>query len=708
MGKGYLIVDTTAGEEAMPVAGALIVVSDELNNILYKVETNEDGISPKMELSAPNKSYSLHPDNVRPYSRYNLSINANGFTPVSITGVRIFDTCETIQNFHMLPLPMNIRRDTTMVEITNPEHGLRNPALVLSRFIGEPPALPRVLPNVIIPDYITVHLGRPESNAQNMRISFRDYIKNVASNEIYDTWPTAALEANIFCIISFTLNRIYTEFYRARGYNFDITNSTTIDHFFNPGGAFGGNISRVVNEIFNNYLARIGHKEPFLAQYCDGNRVKCPGWLSQWGSCYDGLNGMTSSEIIKKYYAYDLEFKESNLFSGPIESYPGTPLREGSMGEHVRTVQTQLNRIGGNFPIPHIEAVNGVFNKSTTDAVKKFQQEFNLTSDGIVGKATWYKISQIYTAVKSLSEMNSEGERIGVGHRPPTSIIRQGARGNDVVLLQFLLNYISKYFNMVPNVIENGLFDDKTRLSVIAFQEVNGLLNDGVVGPKTWQLLYDVYWGIIGHIPQPPTPEPPSPSIPAYPGYLLKVGSEGANVTMVQKALNRLGEVFPQIPKIPVDGRFGPLTRDAVIAFQRLFNLSPDGIVGPATWEVVMREYAAHPPGGIPHYPGSIIRLGHTGANVQLIQRYLNRISDRYENIPKVAVDGIFGNNTHLGVIAFQKEFGLNEDGIVGPATWAKLMEVYYPVGAMGVGPQGNNGGVGRNLLLALLLGSLK
>lgn len=268
MGKGYLTVRLTTANEAVPVVGANVVVTDENARTLYNVFTDAAGLSPQMELECPNKLLSMHPDeDVIPYAKYNVGVSAQGYKSFIIEDVRILDTSETIQPIDMIPLSPSVERGMGgggVVHVVNEEHGLvqtqRSP---IQRFIlEEPPAL-RVLPNVIVPEFITVHLARPEVAATNRRVGFKEYIKNVASHEIYDTWETAALEANIYCIVSFTLNRLYTEFYRSRGYEFDITNSTSIDHFYKPDGAIGGNISRIVDYMFNRYLAQVGHKEPF-------------------------------------------------------------------------------------------------------------------------------------------------------------------------------------------------------------------------------------------------------------------------------------------------------------------------------------------------------------------------------------------------------------------------------------------------------------
>ncbi|MCL1936076.1 MAG: peptidoglycan-binding protein [Defluviitaleaceae bacterium] len=704
MGKGFLIVNLTTAEDAIPIPNARVTVTDDKDNILYNLSTDANGNTNEVSLMAPDKIHTLRPEELTPYSTCNIYINANGFRDTIVKGVRILDTSTTIQTLNLLPITSTeIRTNIPPVEYDQGPHGLRvNDTIAIDhdlhflrigteRFTSTPPISPVVLKDVVIPEYITVHLDRPTVWANNLRVTFKDYIKNVATNEIYDTWPIAAIEANVYCIISFTLNRVYTEFYRSQGYDFDITNSTTIDHYFKPGSAFGGNIVKVVDRIFDEYLAIVGHKEPFLAQYCDGQKVQCPGWLTQWGSCQDALAGLDAKQIIKKYYAYNLEFREAELFYGPIESYPGTALREGMSGANVLMIQNQLNRIGGSFSIPQINPVNGVFGPSTVAAVKKFQQDFNLTADGVVGKATWYRINQIYVAVKKLAEMNSEGEYIGIGHTPPSTVIRQGSTGENVVLLQFLLNYISSYYENIPFVVQNGLFDAATRESVMEFQRLWGLTADGIVGPGTWNALYNAYWGILENIPQPPVDPgiPPSAEVPPYPGYFIREGSTGQNVLLVQQALSSLSEIYPSIPKISPDGNFGPLTRNAVIAFQNIFGLSPDGIVGPTTWELLMREYfgnlennpgtppPTNPPVNLPPYPGFLIGFGSRGNYVLQIQQALNQVARNHPNIPKVSEDSIFGNGTQNAVKAFQSEFGLGSDGIVGQQTWNTLMSAY-------------------------------
>jgi peptidoglycan hydrolase-like protein with peptidoglycan-binding domain len=304
-----------------------------------------------------------------------------------------------------------------------------------------------------------------------------------------------------------------------------------------------------------------------------------------------------------------------------------------------------------------------------------------MLDDGIIGRATWFRISYIYVAVTKLAELTSEGQRIGIGLNPPTAVLRLGSRGADVVELQFLINFISRYYASIPSVIQDSVFGPATRDAVIAFQRQFGLTPDGIVGPATWNRLYSVYRSIENEAPSPPEPGPTPPTgLPPYPGFLIRNGSRGEAVRTVQDAINRLAATIPSIPRISADGIFGNLTHNAVVAFQRYFGLTPDGIVGPITWNRLMTEAAASPetpppPTVNPPFPGFFIAQGSVGNYVTDIQHAINRVAARVPSIPRVTADGIFGANTRNAVIAFQRHFGLAQDGIVGQATWNRLMQ---------------------------------
>lgn len=350
-----------------------------------------------------------------------------------------------------------------------------------------------VLP--FIPQRITVHLGTPNSDAENVTVSFPDYVKNVASSEIYPTWDESALRANILAIVSFALNRVYTEFYRSRGYDFDITNSTAFDQYFVNGRSYFENVSQLVDELFNDYLRRPGFVEPLAAKFCNGTTVTCEG-LSQWGSQNLAEQGYNSTEILRSYYG-DVEIVPNAPIQGITSSYPGTPLRRGTTGPSVVTIQTELNRISQSYPaIPKIPVVDGIFGSRTEAAVRKFQEVFGLAPDGIVGPATWYALIRIYVAVNRLAELRSEGQRFYANSWAITDPIEQGDRGIKVEHLQYMLSVLSAYIPEIPPLTIDGIFGSATRAAVIAAQRRFGLPQTGIVDFNTWDEIYDQFSGI--------------------------------------------------------------------------------------------------------------------------------------------------------------------------------------------------------------------
>lgn len=353
--------------------------------------------------------------------------------------------------------------------------------------------MPTVTP--FIPQNITVHLGSPDSNAANVTVPFADYVKNVASSEIYPTWDESALRANILAIVSFALNRVYTEFYRSRGYDFDITSSTAIDQAFVNGRSYFDNISQLVDELFNDYLRRPGFVEPLAAKFCNGTTVTCEG-LSQWGSQNLAQQGYNSQQILRSYYG-NIEVVNNAPIRGITSSYPGTPLRNGSTGPSVVVLQVSLNRISQNYPaIPKISAVDGIFGPQTEAAVRAFQQIFGLTADGIVGPATWYQIVRIYTAVTSLSELRSQGQQFYAINWSPPNGLEVGDTGEKVRLLQYMLSVLSNYIPSIPPVTVDGIYGQQTRAAVLAAQRRFGLPETGTVGAQTWDEIYSQYSGI--------------------------------------------------------------------------------------------------------------------------------------------------------------------------------------------------------------------
>ena len=355
-----------------------------------------------------------------------------------------------------------------------------------------------VPPTPYIPRTITVHLGAPGSNAENVTVPFPDYVKNVASSEIYPTWEPAALEANILAIISFALNRVYTEFYPSRGYPFQITSETAYDQKFIYGRSTYENIDRLVDELFTSYLRREGFIEPLAAKFCNGTTTTCDG-LSQWGSQALAQEGYDAMEILRTYYGPDIELVTDAPVMGIVNSYPGAPLRRGDRGADVAQLQTMLNQVARDYPaIPTIDEVDGIFDAQTEESVRRFQQVFGLAVDGIVGKATWYRLVYLYVGIRDLAELVSEGQtefqdsllQLDDGRLAP------GSRGGGVRVLQYLLGVLSAFYPDVPTPEEDGIYGEETLQSVLAFQRTVGLAETGVVDAATWEAIYEAYSGI--------------------------------------------------------------------------------------------------------------------------------------------------------------------------------------------------------------------
>ncbi len=353
--------------------------------------------------------------------------------------------------------------------------------------------MPTVIPYV--PQRITVHLGAPSSYAANVTVSFSDYVKNVASSEIYPTWNISALRANIYAITSFALNRVYTEFYRSRGYDFDITADTAYDQAFVNGRAFFENVSRIVDQLFNDYLRRPGFVEPLAAQFCNGTTVTCDG-LSQWGSQNLAAQGYSDVQILRSYYG-SVEIVANAPIRGYTSSYPGSALRRGSTGANVVVIQTELNRISQNYPaIPKLASVDGIFGSRTEACVRAFQEIFDLTADGIVGKATWYALVRLYVAVNRLSELRSQGQQFYAISWSYPNALRNGSRGEQVRHLQYMLSVLAEYINEIPPIAIDGIFGSATEDAVTAAQRWFGLTETGVVDQATWDKIYDQFSGI--------------------------------------------------------------------------------------------------------------------------------------------------------------------------------------------------------------------
>lgn len=406
--EGYLQINAISNSNAIPIENARISIASTGNpeKTIEEITTDSNGKTENLTLSAPPLEYSMAPSDNQPYSEYNLKISAEGYDDTIISGVQILPGELGLQNIRMSPSPTNRENyDPTIIgghtlwEFYPPKIAEAEVKPVSE--LGE-----IVLSKVVVPEYIIVHDGTPaDTTANNYYVLYKDYIKNVASCEIYATWPEATIYANVLAIISFTLNRVFTEWYRGKGYDFTITSSTAFDHKWMYQKTVYENISRAVDNIFANYLSRPNVIQPILTQYCDGKRVTCPNWMSQWGSKYLGDQGYTAIEIIRNYYGDDMYINEAEQISGIPASWPGYDLSIGSTGEKVRMIQQQLNRIAQNYPSIPTVAVDGIYGDNTKNAVAKFQSIFNLPSTGIVDYPTWYKISQIYVGVTKIAEL---------------------------------------------------------------------------------------------------------------------------------------------------------------------------------------------------------------------------------------------------------------------------------------------------------------
>lgn len=433
----------------------------------------------------------------------------------------------------------------------------------------------------IIPTMITVHLGAPDQAARNITVPFVEYIKNVASSEIYPNWPDDALKANIIAQVSFALNRVYNEWYPSKGYNFDITSSPIYDQKFTENIQFFERTSRIVDEIFNNYIVKGNQVQPLFAQYCDGKNTTCNG-LSQWGSVTLANQGKSPLEILRNYYGNDIRI----IYNAPVEenimTYPGFPVDLGTSGDFVRMLKIQLNRIGRDYPaIPTIIDDSVYFTVETENAVKKFQEIFNLESNGIVNKQTWYKIKYIYNAVKKISSIYSEGIGLDEAELLYNRTIQLGDTGGPVYALNYYINTIAYFDSEIPFLdLRTDVFTEDTKQMVTAFQKKYNIVANGIVDANTWKALREAYKQTLASI----STTCMCDLNEFFPGKYLSYGMTGEEIINLQRFLYLICNKDHSIPGVLVNGNFDRLTRQSVIALQRRFGLNANGIVGPSTW----------------------------------------------------------------------------------------------------------------------------
>lgn len=439
----------------------------------------------------------------------------------------------------------------------------------------------------VIPEKITVHLGASRDNsAENVTVDFPDYVKNCASCEIYPTWPEEAIRANVYAIISFAINRIYTEYYKSRDLPFDITNNTAEDQSYIRGHAFFDTISRVVDEIFNSYIRREGKIEPLFASYCNGTTTTCSG-LSQWGTVSLAEEGYSAYRILRYYYGDDIEIVENVQVGQFRAAVPPMPLRVGVADDAVRFVALRLNRIGKNYPaIPKISNVSIVYTQETESAVKEFQRIFGLGQTGVVDRSTWYRIQFIYSGVKKLNEIQSEGVSLDEVSLQLPSVMYPGESGITVMVLQYYLNSIATYYIEVPSVTVDGIYGRETEEAVKAVQGLFKIAQTGVIDRETVFAIYDVYLGITDV-----TRDYDVTVAAPYGGQLLTVGSSGDDVRRLQYYISVIATVYKDVDAPEITGTYGEETGEAVSKIQSIFGITVTGIAGPITWDAIVNEY---------------------------------------------------------------------------------------------------------------------
>ena len=485
------------------------------------------------------------------------------------------------------------------------------------------------------------------------------------------SWPEEALRANIIAQVSLALNRIWTEWYPSRGYSFNITGSPGYDQAYVNGRTVFAVMERLTAELFNTFVQRSGDAEPYFTEYCDGKTVTCPG-MKQWGTVDRAREGLNALQILRYYYGNRVQLVTTNNIAAIPSSYPGSPLRRGSTGTNVRILQKQLSRIAKDYPSFGKPAVTGTFDEATENSVKKFQKQFGLTADGIVGKATWYKISYIYVSIKDLAELTSEGETaegIQSAGGWPGTVLRRGSTGSSVEQVQFWLSDLAQFDSSLVRVSVDGSYGAATERAVRAFQQKQNLTADGVVGQTTWNALYAAWVDAQSDL-----------GGTAWPGTTLRRGDTGMDVRLVQFWLRLAADNYSALRTVTVDGSYGAATVSAVTAFQSLFGLTADGVVGRSTWNklkevglaVANKIVAANV---APGQFTATTREGSSGTAVRAVQYYLRRLAAYYSDVPTVTVDGKFGAATTRAVKAWQTRAGLTVDGVVGRLTFQSLYD---------------------------------
>lgn len=593
--RGTLVVTVREAEGGKVLQGAAVVLTGGGRGSSTGISDSDGAVT--FSILTPSVTNSLTPNpREKPYATVDLRIVIAGYVTVSIIGEQIFPDQTTRQTVMMGTLdnqkdvgtPMQLER-----VIVIPEHHLHsandaprveNPSgtdLVPAMKAVPAAAIQEAPRQVVVPETIRVHLGPPGANAQNVTVPFIDYIKNVACSEIYPTWPENAIISNVIAQTSLALNRLYTEWYPSQGYSFDITNNTAYDQYYVHERGIFDRIDTIVDGYFTNYIARGRQLEPLFAEYCDGASTTCDG-MSQWGTVALARRDYTPLQILQYYYGTEIEIREAETAEVVPDSFPG-PLQSGDASAEVATLQNRLNRIAIAFPsIPFVLPADGTYGATTATAVRAFQRLFRLEETGTVNRETWYRIQYIYTAVKKLAELGSEGE-FAQSDTFNGRVLRVGDRGGEVLRVQ---NYLAYIANAMPNLFTpptvDGVFGNVTQEAVRAFQNYYGLEQTGTVNEATWNGIVTSYYALGGGEVVPSRP---------YPGTPLRRGSTGEDVSWLQTMLNTVSTVDLSLPVLTVDGIFGAQTEQNVRRFQQNYGLDADGIVGPQTWAALTREY---------------------------------------------------------------------------------------------------------------------
>ena len=518
------------------------------------------------------------PEIETPFGVYEVVVSKSGFVTRRFTGEQIFENITTLRKVKLSRGVEGNEEDVVDTPQTRRLTPQGTPDVPMNTAV--------TFGQVVIPEDITVHLGSPYENAQNVTVPYTEYLKNVIASEIYPTWPEEAIIANFYAQNSLALNRVYTEWYKSQGYDFQITSSTAFDQAFFYDRSTFEETNAIVDRLFRNYVSRFNSTEPLFTSYCDGRQTMCDGLL-QWGTVSLARQGKDYFQILTNYYGDNIEIRTAPVEEIPPDSFPGV-LQVGSSGEAVANIQNRLNRIGIDYPqLPFVLTLSSYYDVDTEISVRAFQRIFGLPITGVVDRDTWYEIQYIYTAVKQLAELSSEGERPESDQFGGTDLTT-GDRGTEVLRIQWYLNRISYFLEGdLPSNAPTGVFSQATANNVREFQRYFNLPQTGVINEETWNRIVSVYYSLFQNYPE------EEEIIQSYPGSPIRQGDEGENVLYIQQALNSIRNTISGINYVTEDGKFGPATATAVRQFQEFFSLAPDGIVGPETWRRIAEIYYA-------------------------------------------------------------------------------------------------------------------